>query len=72
MQCQVKLGPSDWKKLARDEDYARYNRFLRQHFVDGNPKARWCPGVGCGAVMMRKKEHNEVDGTEFIEWLLSS
>ena len=45
--CRAIVSESNFKRALTVEEFARYKKFLREHYVTEKEEARWCPSQGC-------------------------
>ncbi|ONK82111.1 uncharacterized protein A4U43_C01F36230 [Asparagus officinalis] len=45
--CKAAVSKDVVDALVSQEDREKYSRFLVRSYIEGNKKAKWCPGPGC-------------------------
>ena len=50
-KCQLRVGPSFFKKFLSKEQYIRYKKFCLTAFVDNSKTLEWCPNAGCNSII---------------------
>lgn len=47
VECKFAMPESIFKKTLDEEEFKRYQKYLRKSFVDLCPEYKWCPEKGC-------------------------